>query len=435
MYRFLFVVLWAAVSAVPDPMANIYSHNRVVVCYVAGWAAYRPMKGAYTWDNVDPTQCSHIIYAFAGLDNETFTMKSLDPFLDLEDGGGRAQYKKMNSYKEKYPALKVSLALGGWNEGSEKYSTMAMNPESRKKFVQQAVALIRKHNFDGLDMDWEYPGSRNGRIEDKENFVTLLKELRQELTKDKLLTVAVGAAPSTAKIGYNIPEISKYVDYIHLMCYDYHGSWDQQTGHNAPLHLPEGTQLEEDHRFSVEDTVRFYTKMGAPRQKLVLGMPFYGRTFNLEDSSLRDVGARSNGSGFQGPYTRENGFLGYNEICKELATQEWTELWDDAAQVPYMVNGDRWVSYDNERSIAEKAKYAYSEGLAGAMIWAIDNDDFQNECSGGRYPLLRTVNSVFKAATQEDAKTSTQRPKQSSASTVSLCLALAWLSFIAVILH
>jgi len=181
--------------------------------------------------------------------------------------------------------------------------------------------------------------------------------------------------------------------------------------------------------------VRFYTKMGAPRQKLVLGMPFYGRTFNLEDSSLRDVGARSNGSGFQGPYTRENGFLGYNEICKELATQEWTELWDDAAQVPYMVNGDRWVSYDNERSIAEKAKYAYSEGLAGAMIWAIDNDDFQNECSGGRYPLLRTVNSVFKAATQEDAKTSTQRPKQSSASTVSLCLALAWLSFIAVILH
>ena len=209
------------------------------------------MKGAYTWDNVDPTQCSHIIYAFAGLDNETFTMKSLDPFLDLEDEGGRAQYKKMNIYKDKYPALKVSLALGGWNEGSEKYSTMAMNPEARKKFVQQAVAFIRKHNFDGLDMDWEYPGSRNGRIEDKENFVTLLKELREELTKDKLLTVAVGAAASIAKIGYNIPEISKYVDYLHLMCYDYHGSWDQQTGHNAPLHLPEGTQLEEDHRFSV----------------------------------------------------------------------------------------------------------------------------------------------------------------------------------------
>ena len=69
--------------------SDVNSHNKVVVCYVAGWSAYRPTNGAFTVENIDPMLCTHIIYAFAGLDNVTYSINSLDSFLDTEEGGGR----------------------------------------------------------------------------------------------------------------------------------------------------------------------------------------------------------------------------------------------------------------------------------------------------------------------------------------------------------
>jgi len=357
-------------------------------------------NGAFTWENIDPTLCTHIIYTFVGLNNETFEVNSLDPFLDLEKDGGRGQYSKIIGLKKKQPNLKVSVAIGGWKEGSEKYSDMALTEMNRKKFIDSAVAFTRTNGFDGFDMDWEYPGSRNGRPEDRANFVLLLKEMRKEFDKyGLLLTAALGAAQSTIKIGYDIEGISKYLDYLHIMCYDYHGSWDTQTGHNAPLRLPNGTSLTPELRLSVEDSIKYYIDNGAPRNKIVMGIPFYGRTFTLQDINLRDKGALTKGSGFSGPYTREDGFLGYNEICKELKMTSddlWTEVWDNDASVPYIYNGNRWVSYDDHRSVAIKTRFAHDQGLAGAMVWAIDNDDFGAECSSVRYPLLRTISSEFK---------------------------------------
>jgi len=405
----LFIALCLSCVIAMDVTANVHQHDKVVVCYVASWAAYRPGNGAFTWENIDPTLCTHIIYSFAGLDNETYEMKSLDPFLDLEKDGGKGQFSKIINLKAKQPDLKVTVAIGGWNEGSEKYSAMAMTPQSRRKFIDSALNFTRTNGFDGLDMDWEYPGSRNGRPEDRANFVSLLQELRQEFDKyGLLLTAALGAAQKTIDIGYDIPAISKSLDFLHIMCYDYHGSWDTQTGHNAPLRLPAGNNLAPHLRLSVEDTVKYYIEQGADARKIVLGIPFYGRTFTLQDINLHDKGAMTKGTGFQGPYTREAGFYGYNEICTELKTQTddlWTEVWDKDASVPYIYNGNRWISYDDHRSIEKKVRFAYDKGLAGAMVWAIDNDDFQAECSPTRYPLLRTISSEFKMAADSPTAT------------------------------
>ena len=68
--------------------ADVNSHNKVVVCYVAGWAWYRPGNGQFLVENIDPMLCTHIIYAFARLDNVTHSIQSLDPFLDTEENGG-----------------------------------------------------------------------------------------------------------------------------------------------------------------------------------------------------------------------------------------------------------------------------------------------------------------------------------------------------------
>lgn len=142
----------------------------------------------------------------------------------------------MTALKSKNPDLKVTLAVGGWNEGSLNYSTMAQSPDTRRKFINSVVQYVSKYNFDGFDLDWEFPGTRGGRKEDKENFVALVKELKEELKKGQwILTAALGAAPDTIESAYDVPEISKYLDLIHLMCYDYHGSWDRKVGSNAPL--------------------------------------------------------------------------------------------------------------------------------------------------------------------------------------------------------
>ncbi|XP_046446089.1 probable chitinase 2 [Daphnia pulex] len=420
---FLCVTLAFAYATGLDLDANVNSHNKVVVCYVAGWSAYRPNNGAFTVENIDPMLCTHIIYAFAGLDNATHSIQTLDPFLDTEDGGGRAQYKKVMGFKQKQPKLKVTIAIGGWNEGSGKYSNMAETPANRKAFIDSVLTFIKKHGFDGLDMDWEYPGSRVGsRPIDRENFALLLKEMRAEFDKTGLiLTAAIGAAPQTINRAYDVPAINQHLHFIHIMAYDYHGSWDFQIGHNAPLRLPvNSSMIEPELRLSVDDTITYLLKLGASPAKLVVGVPFYGRTFTLVDKNLRQIGSASNGTGFPGPYTREDGFLGYNEICKELTAKnqegdKWVEQWDEIAQVPYMYNGERWVSYDNQQSVAIKARYAFNQGLAGLMIWAIDNDDFMAECSNVRYPLLRAINSEFKAASRDGAVTDktpvTQKPK------------------------
>lgn len=143
---------------------------------------------------------------------------------------------KLNKFKQTHPHLKVSLAIGGWNEGSLKYSNLAADPERRKKFVQNAIEMVRRFGFDGLDLDWEYPTQRDGKPEDRENFSKLVIELKAELKKHNLiLTSAIGASPKIIDQAYDVKVLSNHLDFLHIMCYDYHGAWDKKVGANAPL--------------------------------------------------------------------------------------------------------------------------------------------------------------------------------------------------------
>jgi chitinase len=377
-----------------DSRADVMAHNKVVVCYLGTWATYRPNEGAYDLDkHFDPKLCTHLIYSFAGLDNQTNLLKPLDPYLDLEDNYGRGWFKKATTIKQKHPHLKILLAIGGWNEGSAKYSEMAKDSKTRKIFIASALETIRKYGFDGLDMDWEYPARRSGAAVDKKNFVKLLQELRQEFDQYGLmLTAAVGATQEISEESYDLPAISKVLDQVHLMCYDYFGSWDARTYHNAPLHAGQATKP-----ISVAASIAYYLSQGVDPNKLVLGLPMYGRTFLLKDPAVEGSGLdrESLPNGFQGPFTREDGFLGFNEICKTLASDrgDWKTYWDPIAKVPYMRNGAKWVTFDSPASLMKKVEYGLSYGLKGAMVWSIDTDDFTGMCGDTTpYPLLRAIN-------------------------------------------
>jgi len=382
---------------------DVSSHNSKVVCYWGTWSNYRPNAGKFTPENINPKLCTHIIYSFAGLEGSSsseapWSIKSLDPWMDLEDEYRLAGFRKVTDLKYVNPKLKITLAIGGWNEGSTKYSEMARDPEKRKTFVESVVEFLKKHNFDGLDLDWEYPAKRGGIPEDKDNFILLIRDLRAAFEPHGyLLTAAIGAAVPTIDTSYDVPSMYKYLDLVHVMCYDYHGKWDKKTGHNAPLYS-RAQDTGKDVYLNVEHTVNHLMKKGAIPEKTVLGVPFYGRAFKLENPHDSRMGARSRSTSFAGPYTREDGFLGYNEICEELTLEDtpWKVVWDEDIMAPYMHNGLKWVSFDNEKSIRKKSEFAFSRGLGGVMVWSIDTDDFTGRaCGGPDFPLLRTINNAL----------------------------------------
>jgi len=376
---------------------TVHGHKKQVVCYWGTWANYRPGAGKFTPEHIDPNLCTNLIYSFAGLDTNSWTIKSLDVWMDLADNYGLDGFGKATALKNDYPHLKVTLAIGGWNEGSEKYSELAKDPERRRSFVNSAVTFLQKYNFDGLDLDWEYPGKRGGKPEDKENFIKLIKDLSAVFKKKKLLlTAAIGAAAGTIDAAYDIPSMYKYLDYVHVMCYDYHGKWDKKTGHNAPL-LPRPTESKKDWELNVDYSIEYLLKLGAKPEKTVLGVPLYGRAFTLLNPNSNKMGAPAKSISFQGPFTREDGFMGYNEICLEEMDKEapWTYVFDKDHRAPYMFRGDSWMSFDDEKSLREKTNFAMEHGMAGVMTWSIDTDDFLGHCNGPKFPLLRTLNNAL----------------------------------------
>lgn len=318
-----------------------------------------------------------------------------------------------------------------------------------KSLHRSPHAAHSKYRFDGLDLDWEYPTQRGGAPGDRANFATLVQELHTEFQPHKLLlTSAIGASSRVIDSAYDVPQLSRYLDFMHIMCYDYGGAWDRRVTANAPLYG--------DDDLNVHATVQKLLALGASPAKIVLGVPFYGRTFVSPATNSGHDGGHVGGGrmgdpasnvGFQGPYTKEDGFIGYNELCVRLSNSSgsdtapndavaggWQREYDAAAHqgVARWLNesatadGGRhseWnvVTFDSMRTLAAKARYAVRNQLAGVMVWSVDTDDFLGDCPldadlyadfprMGRdrtrghfrnFPMLRTLNEAIVLAVDE----------------------------------
>ncbi|CAG2169598.1 unnamed protein product, partial [Oppiella nova] len=296
---------------------------------------------------------------------------------------------------------------------------MASNPSSRAVFVQSCVDFLKEHKFDGLDVDWEYPGRAAvadadrvpGNKADKENFSALIRELSAALKPlGYLLAAAVSAGRPTIDDAYNVKELSQLFDFINLMTYDFNGGWDSRTAHNAPLY-PWANANEQDTQFTVSYAVDYWLGLGVDANKLVMGLPLYGRSFKLVNPSEHGLQAPAEGKGGdEGPYTRQVGILGYLEICDNLKTGQWTVYRDATQKIPYAVKGNQWIGYDDRTSLSEKVAFLKSRGLGGVCIWSIDTDDFAGHCGDGRFPLLTQVNNDLGSSYQPPNPDPTQGP-------------------------
>jgi chitinase len=320
------VILLIGLNCIPDIDAvakrdhNDYNAKpRRLVCYFGSWANYHTID-PFLIEDIDPNLCTHLNYGFAKLNEFTYTIEAFDPWLDFEadKGGHYGAYKRFNDLRKQNPHLTTMIAIGGWYEGSEKYSDMAKDPHLRKLFVESCVEFLTKYDFDGLDVDWEYPSNRGGdKKVDKENFISLLTELKAAFEPHGfLLSAAVSPGKNTIDSAYIMPKLNDLLDIINVMAYDYHGGWEDTLGHNAPLYKRDDEHDLLSFYFNVNYTVNYWLELGIDKKKMVMGLPFYGRAWTLQSADKVKLNDTAKGMSPAGFMTGEEGVLGYNEVFK-----------------------------------------------------------------------------------------------------------------------
>ncbi|NLM92554.1 MAG: glycoside hydrolase family 18 protein [Bacteroidales bacterium] len=279
----------------------------------------------------------------------------------------------LRKLREQHPHLKILISVGGWG-WSGNFSDMALTHQNRAVFIQSAIEFLKKHELDGLDFDWEYPGLPGNnnihRPEDKENFTALLHECRQALDeldgdeKHYLLTIAAAAFS-----GYlehtEMDVVAEYLDFINIMTYDFTGEWANITGHHTNLYKPELDST----AMSVEGSIELFVNAGVPAEKLLIGAAFYGR-------SWQEVSPENNGLGQ--PATGLAGTdLKYKSILRDyLSDPAFLELRDTSAAAPFLWNPEEriFITYEDPESLKRKAKFVNDKGLRGIMFWQYFGD-------------------------------------------------------------
>jgi len=340
------------------PAAAPPTHEKQIIAYIF------PKDRIIAAGEVAAGKVTRINYAFANLQNGVI----VEGFAHDADN-----FAALNALKKENPRLTILVSVGGWT-WSGNFSDVALTKQSRKLFIESAVSFVEKYNLDGLDIDWEYPGMiGNGnrfRPEDKQNYTLLLKELRDRFNHEEKklhrhLVTSIATGASTDFLEHTeISKVQRYVDTINLMSYDYYvPSWDKTTGHHAPLF----TNPADPKKISADRTVHEYESAGVPASKLVLGVPFYGK-------SWASVSATGHGL-FQPGTVAPNTYLPYSSL-PALQNNGYIRYWDATSSAPYLYNLDAqiFISYEDPESLAAKCKYVLDHNLAGVMFWEYSSD-------------------------------------------------------------
>ncbi|TDW49073.1 GH18 family chitinase [Flavobacterium sp. 270] len=442
-YRLLFLLLFPLL-ALAQP-----AHGKKVVGYYAQWSIY---ARDFNVPKIDGSKLTHLNYSFYGTTYdpahpENTKLKCLDTYADFEhmeggipwDAPVKGNFYDLKKLKEKYPHLKVLISVGGWTKGQD-LSPIAASPVARAALAADMANFIVTYPFiDGFDIDWEYPlsGGTDGTEvingapippqkyspDDNKNLVYLLKAMRQTMP-NKLITIAAGN--NVRKVGsqylgpnnraqYGMTEdISTYCDYITYFGYDFGGNWYDKTCYNAPLYAsgnPNDPLYGAAQSESLDElTNQYLNVVGFPANKLIMGLPFYGKKFDhvatnstngLFVSAPRDVvpgctnpqnptgtwdgPAACEKSGsieicdlVGNPVTNSHAYLDPNTmlVTPSAASAGWVRYFDNTTKVPYLYNATlkQFISYEDKQSMDLKVQYIKSKNLAGGMVWELSQD-------------------------------------------------------------
>ncbi len=345
---------------------------------VSVMAYYFPHRGNFNPESLPLQKLTHIIFSFTEVIGNEMKFKN--------DSSG-LMLKKLVDMKKTNPNLKVMIACGGWG-GSGGFSEMSRTPETRKKFVESVVSFIKEYKLDGLDIDWEYPGMigiGNPFIpEDKENFTSLMRELREsmdKIAKGQVLTFAVAGWEEF----FNHVELDKvmpYVTYMNVMSYDLAGGDDHYTSHHTNLGWVKmedikGTPAEKKiieegdstKPYSAEKIISYCMGKGVNPGQIIIGSGFYGKGW---------IGVPPENNGLyqlnRGPWKERNSYAVIRE--KRENANGFIRHWDSTAKAPFLYNptDSIFVSYEDTVSVRLKTEYVIKTRLGGIMFWQLGND-------------------------------------------------------------
>ena len=315
---------------------------------------------------VDAARLDTVVYSFAVVDD--------GHRVHLPRAGMAERLSQLARWRDRARRPQVLLAIGGWGAGN--FSEAAATAPARRSFAQSAVELVRAHDLDGLDIDWEYPTLPGPGIShspaDRENFPLLLQALRNELDALSRETghsyqLTIAAADGEAARGLDLPRIVPLVDAIHLMTYDFFGAPGHPTGHHAGLFRSAGATDPEG-----RDTARAidgFLDAGVPPAKLVPGAAFYGKKFRTTTTG---------NAGLHQPFEGEVAFLTWRELRDgPLVDTAFEQHRDPQAQAAWLWNpaSREFISYEDPEAIRAKAALARERGLGGVMFWELGGDD------------------------------------------------------------
>lgn len=336
--------------------------NYKLIAYVPGW-------GDIDFTKIQAHKLTHINYAFANIQNG---------LIHLEAEKDSLLIAQLVDLKDKYPALKVLISVGG-AEWSTYFSDVALTASSRELFSSSVVNFIVIHKLDGVDIDWEFPGWEGPgnvfRPEDKQNYTYLLYELRRQLNEQAKLNGRWPESPYLLSIAsgssqwyLDFVEMNKIIpalDFINIMTYDFKGGWSLTTGHHTNLY-PSAS----DHGAgqSASAAVQLFRSAGVPQDKMILGAAFYGRYW---------MGVDKENNGLYRSFSGSAGALAYKTIKENyLIDSNFKNYWDAEAKAPYLWSDTKamFISYDDPASLKAKAAYVRTENLGGVMFWEYSQD-------------------------------------------------------------
>jgi chitinase len=403
-------------------LTNLFGDlDKRIIGYFISWGVY---GRDFHITDIPVDKITHINYAFANINSETLEIMLGDAYADIdkyypgdswEPGSLRGSFHQLQILKDNHPDIKTLISVGGWT-WSTYFSLVAETETTRQNFAASCVEFIQEYEFDGVDIDWEYPvaGGSSGNYyspDDAENFVLLLEELRSQLDDagDYLLTVATPAGPDKIA-NHDLAGMEPYLDWFNIMTYDFHGPWggegDAVTGHLSALYYQENDPLPPPYNtsFNADAAVQAYLSEGVPADKIQLGIPFYGRGYN----GVSDV---NNGlyQTWTSPCwfgTWENSVFDYYDLRQNYEDSNgYLRYWDNEAKSAWLYSSQSQVmiTYEDAYSAMEKADYVCDNELGGVMFWEF-SADWQDELLDAVYNVFDSNEDVFYGDINEDGE-------------------------------
>ena len=321
--------------------------------------------------NIDPRVYTRLNFAFGNISKGVM----IDPPTSEEI----SEIKEFIALKEINHSLKTLVSVGGWtfnDPGPTRYESHEI--VSTSGLVKLSSELFKEIRFDGIDIDYEYPTAedRGGSPEDTENYLQLVKEMRSAFGDEYLITIAAPASYWYLR-HFKIGEMSKYLDFINVMTYDIHGTWDAGIESLGPF-VNSHTNIEEvEEGFKLflrgrSNSIRQDAQIslcldGVKTDKLVFGLGYYGRSFTLASESCTEVGCRFSGPGKAGPCTNNPGTLAWFEVDEIIAKNEAVKPKLDSSSMSKILiwDSNQWIAYDDEETLAMRRHYAKEHCLKG----------------------------------------------------------------------